>query len=471
MQEKHEKTQKTETNESQSPSTPAQGVEENLTSESFDRERKGQVVTMVKKTRGYLIYLLFVLIFCQILDSYTSDGIAQRVTAVVYDFFPDRPFEEGLGVYTRAAAIISMGTYFAIINQWLADRFGRKILLVITTLLMGLIPLIQIFIKEFAVYAVFAFFLAIVTQADIWMIYINEEAPVGKNAIWSYLVGFGGLVGAILIFVMRGMFITDDPATSNWRGMLYLSVILGIILTIVIITTLKETDAFLYRSAQRSAETDSIKMSFKEIFGTIFHSDRRRAYIAILAVSIFWAWGMMFLKYTEPFMMEYSLITSSEYNVVAIIGVLGLGIFTLITGFLADKIGRRFTFFLYSILYPAMTLLSILWASQIGVSTTRIVITGIFVAVTYGTGYGMWTLISITTIELMPTETRGMSLGVKTAIQALAATLMYFILGYLIPVFGLKAILIITTCIMLLVGPTVLLFIPETRGRNLKTIQ
>lgn len=426
-----------------------------------------------KKSKGYLRYLLGTLILCQVLDSYTSDSIPQRVSAVVLDFFPNVPFETGLATYQTATSFISLGLFFVIFLQWLADRHGRKKLLLITTFLMGFIPLLQIFIFEFSIYVISAFFLALVTQADIWSIYINEEAPKGKNARWTTYTFVGGTIGGLLIPIMRGIFITDDPATSNWRGMLILSVILGFALTIVILFTIKETTAFKVKDSKNVDKTDSKKdnLSFKETLEVIFAEERRKGMIGIYLIGVIWVIGTVFLKLVEPYATNYTKMTQGEYNIVLIFVVLGGVVGTIITGQLADRFGRKFTFILYSILMPTVSITAMLFTMNIDNSLFRILLTSLLVMVTITTGYGLWALIIIFIIEMVPTETRGFAAGLKMSVMAITSFLFYLLVGNLILIWGLLLVLIVFSCVLLIIVPITIFVLPETKGRDLVTLE
>ena len=437
--------------------------------ESKNNNEKLEVKT---KSRTYLRYLLIVLMFCQILDSYTSDSIPQRITAVVVDFFPNEPFEVGLAKYQMATSFIALGLFTVIFLQMMADRSGRKKLLLITTFLMAFIPLLQLFIYDFIIYIIAAFFLAIVTQADIWSIYVNEEAPKGKNATWTSLIFLGGTIGGLLIPIMRGMFITDDPATSNWRGMLYLSIILGFTLTILIFFTIKETSAFESKNLKfdNPIEVEKTKLSIKEILSIVFAKERRKAMIGIYIIGITWVFGTIFIRLAEPYAMNYTSITQSDYNLILILAVIGSSIGGILTGLMADKFGRRKMFLIYAFLMPTTSIIAIIWTMNLQIQILRILLTAIMMMIALTTGYGLWALIIIIITEMVPTETRGFAAGFKMSLMAITSFIVNLLIGNLILMIGLLQILIIFSCVLFIIIPITLLLLPETKGRNLTEI-
>ena len=130
----------------------------------------------IKRTRAYFIYLILVLILVEILDSYAT---------VIPGSFPSKIAEEFLGQYSTneqnaimalGAGIASVGAYLIFFNQYLADRLGRKIMLVITVLGMATASLLIMLSTNYFQYVVFVFLLNFFQLSDIWLIYINEEA-------------------------------------------------------------------------------------------------------------------------------------------------------------------------------------------------------------------------------------------------------------------------------------------------------
>jgi len=434
--------------------------------------KSGDNSNISQKSRKYLLYLLVVLIICQILDSYTSDGIAQRITAIVVSFFPNEPFDLALAKYQMASAFISLGLILIIFTQSISDRYGRKNLLLITTGLMTFIPLLQIFIFDFTLYIISAFFLAIATQADIWAIYVNEEAPQGKNGTWTALVFFGGIIGGLLIPVMRGIYITDDPATSNWRGMLYLSVILGFAITLVIIFTIKETTAFQIKQLQLTTKIhdEKKKLTIKEILRLIFVKERRKGMIGVYAIGVAWIFSSLFVKLIEPYAMTYTPISSSDYNIVLTFTIIGIGLGYPVTGILADKVGRKKMLLLYSLLMPISQILTLIWAMQLQDPVLRIILSSLLATLATASLYGIWILMIIVIIEMVPTETRGVAAGVKAAILAIIGSIANFLTAFLIPIWSLLVILVISCCVMFIAIPLIIVLIPETKGRDLKAI-
>ncbi|MFW9999577.1 MAG: hypothetical protein ACFE88_05620, partial [Candidatus Hermodarchaeota archaeon] len=77
------------------------------------------------------------------------------------------------------------------------------------------------FSTNIIVYTIFLFLLYFFFNSDIWVIYINEESPSDKRALYTNFVLIGGVVGALLIPVFHDIII-------NWRGMTYFAIILGI---------------------------------------------------------------------------------------------------------------------------------------------------------------------------------------------------------------------------------------------------
>jgi len=169
--------------------------------------------------------LIFILIFVEILDTYTTNYPNVIPSQVIAEFLANYPENVAQSIFALAVGVATIGMYFVLLNQFLADRFGRKILLAFTVFGMGFSSLLIFFSTNIIEYTIYLFMLYVFFSSDIWVIYINEECPSEKRGFWTNMVLVGGVVGAILLPVFRSIYITETY--SYWRGMTFFAIFLS----------------------------------------------------------------------------------------------------------------------------------------------------------------------------------------------------------------------------------------------------
>ncbi len=403
--------------------------------------------------------MIFILIFVEILDTYTTNYLNVVVSDISTEFFPYLSGDAAISFFQIFVAIATLGMYFVFLNQYLADKVGRKYLLVFTVFGMGIASLFISFSTNIIVYTVFLFLLYFFFNSDIWVIYINEESPSDKRALYTNLVLIGGVIGALLIPVFH-----DFASSINWRVMTYFAVILGIPLSVIIFFTFNETSKYLEIKENEPliAERRNI---FKNNLQTIFKSTRRKEFLIILIISLIIGLNNLFILVGEDFLSN-SFTTEDVDTIVWVMGIASI-IGYLITGLLADKIGRKPLCYLYSIIFPVSILMIIL-----GVNLTE----GALIMVMIGAGlanltfWGLRILISIMALEIIPTQTRGTGVGLKTLASSAGITVGLIISSVITFSQGLAVSFLTFSILFFVVFILVLIFLKETKGVNLSDI-
>ena len=175
----------------------------------------------------------------------------------------------------------------------------------------------------------------------------------------------------------------------------------------------------------------------------------------------------------EEFLFRSPYFTDDDATMILTIISASVFIGYLLTGIIADKKGRKLLFYVYAILQPISVIFVVIGAySPIG----AIIIVALSAGVAYISGQSLSVLIRIVSLELVPTEIRGMGAGVKSLIAAFGMTLglVFSSLSvYYLP-FGtlnLGITFILFSMPYLLIVPIVYFFLRETKGIDLSKVE
>ncbi|MHA1670639.1 MAG: MFS transporter [Promethearchaeota archaeon] len=419
------------------------------------------------RSKSYLVYLVIVLMFVEILDTYTTNFPNVIPSKIIKTFLSGYPEKAASAIFSFSVAIASFGMYLVFFNQLAADRIGRKILLILTVLGMGLTSLLIMFSSDIIQYTIYLFLLYMFFSSDMWVIYINEESPKDKRALLTNLVLVGGVTGSILLPVFRSIFITET--SSNWRGMPLFAIILGIPLSIVIFFTLKETSKFEeIKQSLRISDDKNREGLFKKNLQTIFTSPHRNEVLAILIISFFVGFNYIFVSIGESYISSSPNLNEDDINIIILVMSLAVILGYLFTGYFADKVGRKPLFYIYSIMIPISIMIVIFGSSMVQGAIILVCLGAALVNVSY---WGLGVVIRIVILEIVPTEVRGTAGGLKSFISAVGITLGLVLSGIITLIASLEIAFIILSLILVINLPLIYKFIKETKGINLSDVK
>jgi len=423
------------------------------------------------KSNHYFIYMVIVLMFVEILDTYSTTFPTAIPSKVIEEFLlPHHTLNVAQSIMAACISIATIGTYFVFLNQYLADKVGRKKILAFTVFGMGFSALLLFFSSSIIDYTIYLFMLFVFFSSDIWTIYINEEAPQDKRALWTNIVLMGGLVGAVLLIVFRAIFISET--TTYWRGMTFPAIFIGIIMSIVILFTLKETSKFKEMKKNKGEKQQSTRTIIQNM-KALFSGSNRKGFIAILIAGFIVTFNQVFNSMLEEFLFRSPYFTDDDATMILTIISAAVFIGYILTGIIADKKGRKVLFYVYAILQPISVIFVVIGAnSPIG----AIVIVALSAGVAYISGQSLSVLIRIVSLELVPTEIRGLGTGVKSLIAAFGMTLGLLFSSmtiYSLP-FGelnLGITFILFSLPYLLIVPLIYFFLKETKDVDLSNVE
>lgn len=400
----------------------------------------------------------------EVLDTYSTNYPNVIPSQVILEFLSFHPENVAKSIFALCVSIATIGMYFVFLNQLLADKYGRKLLLALTVLGMAVASLLLSLSTSIIEYTIYLFMLYVFFSSDIWTIYVNEEAPSDKRALWTNIVLMGGVAGALILPVFRSIFITET--TSNWRGMTYFEIFWGIPLSFIIFFTLKETIKYKELKEMSNLKVDN-ENRLKKNLSQLFQGSHRKEFISILLISFLWGLNYLFISLGESFMADSPNLNQDDINIVVTIMSVSVVGGYLITGIVADKFGRKPLIYVFSILLPVAIILAVY-----GITLTEgaILFVSIGAALANVSYWGLGVVLRIVTLEIIPTESRGTGSGIKSLIGAFGITGGLAMSSLLILLVGLGTTFLIYSFFLLICIPITYKFLKETKSIDLSTI-
>ena len=434
----------------------------------------------------YFFILLLLIAIVNILDEVTSNLTVTVQSSFVTEFFVNNPFmgkyysyEDGLAFHSGIGVFTYVLGLFTPFYKALADKWGRKPLFAISTLGMAtgllVIHLSSSYIMFLIGFAIISFFMG----HDIQIIYILEEAPDKHRAkIYSFLKSFG-ILGVILIPALRDMLMGNDP--TKWREIFLVPALIGFAAVVLVILLAKDTKVFigerieyLSRPYEERQKEKALKKQQKEaqrnqsgVFnGVKYIFSNKDTKMLIIAHIIFDAAMPAIALYFESSMHRAGMSTSDITKALFMVPVIYASI-TFISGFIADRAGRKATVNLFSATCVAGYILFV-----IGIlNGWNPYLIGSFAGLYQGSYWIGRDYMNVMMTEKVPTDIRASVVGAEGLLVIIG-----LVVGYASIIIGMMLMPIWWACLAISV-PTVsvaaILFalkVKETKGANLDKI-
>ncbi|MBD3216023.1 MAG: MFS transporter [Candidatus Lokiarchaeota archaeon] len=411
----------------------------------------------------YFRYLVIILIFVQLIDSYTTSFPTLVPSSIINEFLYGFPENIGASIFAFVTGLASVGMYFCAFNTYLSDKLGRKTMLAVTVFGMVLVALLinfSVSIIDFTIYLLFLWFF---TRSDVWMIYIGEESPREKRAFWTNIILIFGLLGAILAPIVRSRFITETA--SNWRGITWLVILIGVPLGLLIVFTLKEPK--IYTDMKDDLESKQRIIGLKENVSGLFKSENRTQIIVCLIISVILGMNSVFRNLVEEAVSSSPYLNQQEISLVMLIGVLAVYMAVILIGIFADKFGRIPLLYVFSILIPIARIMFAIVAFQ---PLLTFPLTSLFIGMSEFGYWGGWITLSIVVMELVPTESRGTGSGLKSFFGAFGITIGFLSTALMTYISNLSIAFVILGLFGIIIVPLVYKYLNETKKVDMKDI-
>ena len=301
----------------------------------------------------------------------------------------------------------------AILAGHLGDRLGRKPVLVVTLVGMGLATMLMGVLPTYASIGMAAPILLVVLRilqglsaGGEWggaAMLAVEHAPQGKRGLFGAFpqvgVPLGMFLATIFMLVLSAVLTPEQFLAWGWR-IPFLSSVVLILLGYLIRRAVEESPAFAEMEALKEKSTAPLAVLFKGHLGTvikcalIFAANNAIGYFVI---AYFTAYGTKVVGYTRPQALAVALVAS-----------IGWFIGTLYFGHFSDKVGRRTTFiggYVVLALYITPVFLAV-DSGNVMLFGAAVFLLGVILGASYGPQSAMYA-------EMFPVKVRlsGVSIG------------------------------------------------------------
>ena len=349
----------------------------------------------------------------------------------------------------------------------LSDRFGRKSVLQWTILTYSVGTFLSGFSPSIWILLLFRIITGLGVGGE-WatgQTFVGETFPPKVRGRYAAFMQTGAPFGIALATLVGGFL---EPSIG-WRACFFVS-ILPALLVIIIRRRLPESDVWAERRrliSQENFKAGNVEQESRNKFLLLFSAEYRRLFgqsllLAIFDMSAYWftySWLPGYLHEQRQFPMAKSAVWMLVTQAGGLLGYLSFG-------FVADKLGRRPAYSIYSfIMAAALVMVTLMWS--VVVVYPPVILSFMFLV---GFGTGMFSGYGPLFSELYPTSIRNTAMG---SAFNLARGVQFFtpvIIAVVAETYGLSGGISLAAIFALLTGIWIWTF-PETKGKKLRIVE
>ncbi len=401
------------------------------------------------RPRGYILYLVFIITLI-----YTIDEVASQIGMLMKTEIANDLFEKFGNSSVGALEILgAVGLPFQILGlayRPLADRFGRKLFLIVNTFGMSLALLLIYLSRSIPLYFVGACLVQFFIPHDMHVVYIMETAPPKHRAKIYSSIKFVATLGVMLIPLLRSLLMQN---ASDWRMVYLLPAVLGVATCIIAMIFAKETDTFMQSRLDHLRSPSLPQNDTHKAQGGLFSALKfamrdkqlRWLYITAALVNIGFLGTInyqviMSYGFAEGIYGSFSDAAMNSVSVGAVTEALvlfpvGCACSQLIIGFVSDSLGRKASALL-SAANCIIAFLGFFLGARFGLSPY---IVGLLCGVCIGSYYSINDVIIMMVGESAPTNLRSSVMSAQFIVTIAGGLISYAVGLPLLSVLGNQA--------------------------------
>lgn len=446
------------------------------------------------KKGGYIYFLILIICIVYVTDEISSQISTLMKTEIATDLLA-KYGESSIGILDILGIVAFPFQGLSLFYKPLSDRYGRKRFLIINTLGMG-IGLFFVFLSNnIALYVVGSTIIAFFVPHDMQVVYVTESSPAKHRAKIFSFVKCVSTLGLMLIPLLRRVLMSD---ASEWRVVYLVPAILGIVVSVIALLSLRETDAFIesrlrylrMTDEEREAEKNSKDSSSAQggllaAFRFVAkHKQLRWLYISVAFATVGVLITMQYQAiisygYAQAYLEQGLFATLEEaldsVSVGAVTSALfmfpvGSGLIQLSHGFISDKFGRKAALATMA----SATIISLIVFSTGAEKAWDPYLVGFFSGVCIGSFWAGTDINCLMAGESSPTNLRSSIVSLQMFALGIGYVVTYLVGIPLITHFGNLSIPVVSLCLALpslAASFAIILFkVKETKGINLETV-
>lgn len=403
------------------------------------------------KGKTYFWYLVLIIALIYAVDEIASQIGTLMKTEIANDLFQSASSVTILNLLQVVAIPFQV---IGLLYRPLADRYGRKLLLLINTFGMSIAMLVIFLSQNVFMYVIGACMILFFVPHDMHVVFIMESSPAKKRAITYSVIKFFANMAVMLVPILRRLLM---HSASEWRNVYMIPAIVGIAVSLIALLCARETDAFIesrlrylrMTDEELKADAEAKKKEQNAQGGLIAalkfgmqHKQLRWVYICFALAGI----GCIgSLDYQTIITYNYAqsvhggiadeflnLVSINEVTKALILFPIGSALAQVIMGFVSDLKGRKAA----AITVAANCLVSFL-VFTIGAKTNlNPYIVGFFSGAFVGSYYSTNDVLIMMASESAPTNLRSSTSSAQTVVGFIGYAIAYMVYIPVTMIFG-----------------------------------
>lgn len=441
------------------------------------------------KGNTYFWYLVLIIAMIYAVDEIASQIGTLMQTEIANDFIESKSAVTILNLLQIIAIPFQI---VGIFYRPLADRFGRKLFLIINTFGMSLAMFVIFLSQNIFMYFLGACLIMFFIPHDMHVVYIMESAPNKSRAITYSVVKFFANMAVMLVPFLRNWLM---ETSGQWRKVYFIPAVVGIVVSLVALLCARETDAFIdsriryLNMTQEELEAEKLKKTAQDSQGGVIdalkfgfsHKQLRWVFICFALAGIGVIGSMNYQAilthgyaqsiYGSSAKEFLDLVSVNQVNKAITLYPIGMALSQVIMGFISDKKGRKTA----AITVAANCVVSFVIFSlgaRMNFLTPEII--GFFCGVFVGSYYSTNDVLIMMASESAPTNLRSSATAAQTVVGFVGYAIGFIINTILALIFGDGIIGTVALCLLV---PSFVITIMaliknthDTKGLDLETV-